>query len=125
MSEKNNWSDKSILIVDDDKTSGFLLNEVLKQRKAKTTIAENTSKFFQKIRSNKYDLVLMDINLNEEKTGIDLANQMKKENIDTPVILQSGSCNEYPLDNVNCSDMIMKPIRIDSLISKIVKIFGF
>lgn len=124
MSE-NNWSDKSILIVDDDKLSGMLLDEVMKQQNAKTTIVNSVNKFFQKIKSNKYDLVLMDINLGEETTGIDLANQMKKEKIDTPVILQSGSCDEYPQKDINCRDMIMKPIQLDSLLSKIKKIFGF
>lgn len=126
MPMKDDWSNKSLLIVEDDDISGLLLTEGLKKTKIKTTLIKTVIDFFRVIKSEKYDLILMDYNLSDRQyDGIDLVSYMKENNIKIPTIIQSGSAFEDRIvDNMEHENIMYKPIKFDLLYSKIRKIFG-
>lgn len=109
------WSDKRVLIVDDTYLNCLLLKTILEHTKIDITIARNSKDFFHHI-VNKFDLVLMDINLGENINGIDLIKHMQTHGDDTPIIIQTAYGNEYFIsDDIDYIDMIRKPINAQKL----------
>ncbi|MCF8232258.1 MAG: response regulator [Bacteroidales bacterium] len=117
------WSDKTVLIVEDDVTSYELLEAILLPFNLDLIWAKNGKsalKVFEQQRS--IDLVLMDIFLPGMK-GTDLIAHFKKIAKNTPVIAVTA----YALDEVEkqCREagtdaFVTKPIRKEELINQIM-----
>ena len=98
------WSNKNILIIEDNKTNMVLLEHMLNSTNVNLQLCKNSKEFHEYIDHNalSFDLILMDISLNEMVSGIDLANYLKDKNINIPVIFQTAYDAEdldYPTNN--------------------------
>src|SRR4051812_8205672 len=78
---------KKILIIDDDRASCELLREILGAQNWETEIAQTPEKSLQLVQNQKFDLIISDINLEAEKTGLDLLQEFRGI---CPVILVTG-----------------------------------
>jgi YesN/AraC family two-component response regulator len=59
------------------------------------------------------DLLIVDINLSGELTGIDIVEQLNKEGSEVPVIFLSGEDNLHMIEkakSTGCVDYLLKPI---------------
>ena len=76
------------------------------------------------IASNKVDVALLDINLKSTKTGLELAEEVRKINKDIYIIFTTGHL-EYAMlaYKVKTFDYIAKPINYDRLEETIVRLF--
>lgn len=99
-----NWSDFKVLIVEDNELNFMLLEPT----KININYAKNSIEFFNAIKTNVFDIILMDINLDEKLTGIDLIKYLKENEINTPVVIQSAY-PQYEYKNVEFSKFINKP----------------
>ncbi len=116
-----NWSDKNILIVEDDDFEISLMSKYLSESNANCFYAKDSKSALESVKSNStLDLVIMNIQL-PGINGFDLVREIKKIAPYLHIIAQTESGN--PKDNVmalsfdcNC---ISKPINIEYLLKLI------
>ncbi|MCB2194780.1 MAG: response regulator [Bacteroidetes bacterium] len=113
-----NWSEKRILVVEDDLFSAEYLVEVLSDTKVDVVLTKDGSDAVQKVKNEKFDLVLMDIQL----PGIsgDKATQLIREfNQSIPIIAQTAHAMSNDREKylkAGCNDYLAKPILITDLL---------
>jgi DNA-binding NtrC family response regulator len=78
-----------ILLVDDDPETCTFLEELLEGPDRQFESAQDPSTALAKIRSDSFDLLISDINLNDQRSGLDLLRRFKAEQ-GRPVVLISG-----------------------------------
>jgi CheY-like chemotaxis protein len=125
--EKINWSDKTILIVEDEEINVQYLVELLRTTKAHLLVAITADEALNFCRSDsKIDLVLMDIKL-PGMNGYDATKKIKSIRSDLPVIAQTAyamATDRATALKSGCDDYIAKPIRALDLLTMITKHFS-
>jgi PAS domain S-box-containing protein len=112
--EEYNWSDKTILIIEDDVMGCEFLREVLEPTNVKILIEENGLTAIDLVKSRPdINLVLMDLRI-PKMDGYTATTEIKKICPDLPVIAQTA--NALPEDKIRaqeagCDDFITKPIN--------------
>lgn len=113
-----NWSNSTILIVEDDSYNAALFVEMLKSTKAKFLLANTGERAISILNSNpEISLVLMDIKL-PDISGFDLTIEFKKIKPLIPIIVQTAYAAEADRRKameVGCDDFIAKPIKREKL----------
>ncbi|MBN1198184.1 MAG: response regulator, partial [Bacteroidales bacterium] len=120
------WQDKVILVAEDEESNYSFLEHVLKRTGVKLFWAQNGKDAVNIAKTEKIDLILMDIRMpgmdGYEATGI-----IKKENRAIPIIAQTAYALKGEREmsiNAGCDDYISKPIDITELmgiLSKYIK----
>ena len=107
-----------VLIVEDEFIVANDLQLILKQAGYPVTgIAVSVEEAYEQIAKNKPDLVLLDIHLEGEQSGIDLAKKLKTENI--AYIYLSANSNQTILEEAKKTDpygFLVKPFREKDLL---------
>lgn len=115
---KIDWKKQTILVVEDDEDSYFLIKLVLKDLKANLIHARNGKEAIEICRTNaNIDVVLMDINL-PLLSGYEATQQIKKFRKDLPIIAQTAYAMGDEMNkcyDMGCDDYITKPIDRDKL----------
>jgi CheY-like chemotaxis protein len=112
------WSDKTILIVEDTDTSVMYYRAALKKTKVKLVYADNGQSALDIIESgSNFDLILMDINM-PVMNGIDATKKIKEIAPKIPIIIQTA----YVLNDerirsfdAGCDGFMAKPVKIQQL----------
>lgn len=112
---------KNILIVEDEPGMRMGLVDNLEFEGFKVEYAEEGRTGLEKIRSNKYDLVLLDVML-PEISGFDICKTLRKEGNTTPIILLTAKGEE--IDKVlglelGADDYVTKPFSLRELLARI------
>jgi two-component system response regulator HydG len=117
---------KRILIIDDDTDMCTLLSRYFTQNNYETVVADSARAGIEKFKEQKFDIVLTDYYLGEEKDGKDVLNEIKKEDPSTIVLIITA----YPdikkaieLTTSGAYEYVEKPIipaQILSIINKAV-----
>src|SRR5262249_32566493 len=108
---------KRILVIDDDRASCSLLRELFKSQGWQAETAQTPERALELASREKFDLLLSDINLEAEMSGIDLLQQLRDS---CPVILMTGYGT---LDTAIAAaregawDIISKPFKPQDLIA--------
>jgi DNA-binding NtrC family response regulator len=79
-----------ILVVDDEAPTRELLSIYFKRRGCTVSTASTAGDALRLINELPVQLVILDINLGEKTTGLDLLEPMKKSRPNLPIILFSG-----------------------------------
>ncbi len=112
---------KSILVVEDDPSMGFLLREYLAENGFEVLLCLDGDSGFEKFQNNEIDLCLIDVML----PGIDgysLAEKIRKEVSSIPFIfLTARSMKEDKIKgfNLGCDDYVTKPFDEEELLCRI------
>lgn len=121
-----NWSDKYVLIVEDDEISMEFLVELLLPTQINILAAQDGQSAIDMCRSNsQIDLVLMDVRL-PVVNGREAMLEIKRHRPDLKIIAQtafamSGDKEKY-LDS-GFDDYVSKPIIMEEIIKKITNFF--
>jgi len=113
-SDNNDWDNKTILIVEDDKSNIAYFREIFSKSNINLLFAEDgksTKGFF--INQIAVDLVLMDIRL-PDINGFELTRYIKSINPKLPVIAQTAFTSQEDKSksfDAGCDDFISKPIN--------------
>ena len=116
---------KKILVVDNNESSIKVIDKLLKGSKIEMDYSLNGKDAYNKIKTrNRYDLILIDEELNM-MTGEELLKYLKEiRNFNVPVILLSKD-NKYEYNEeylkMGFNDILIKPIKKEELIEKINK----
>jgi CheY-like chemotaxis protein len=116
------WNSKSILVVEDDESSAFLLESFLKDTGARLTFTSDGNKAVDYVRRHpETDLVLMDIHL-PVKDGFTATREIKSFARNVVVIAQTADafCNDrQEALKAGCDAYLTKPLNMDLLIEKL------
>ena len=119
------YNNKKILIIDNSEPSIKIIEKLLKNSNIEIDYSLNGKDAYKKIATrNRYDLILLDEELNTI-TGEEMLENLKKiRNFNIPVILLSKD-NKYEYNeeylNMGFSDILIKPIKREELLEKIDK----
>lgn len=104
-----------------------MLDNIFTKNNYEATVAykaDNSTDILNYINSNKVDVVMLDINLKSNKTGLELAEEIRKKNKNSYIIFTTGHL-EYALIayKFKTFDYIAKPITYDRLEETIKRLF--
>ncbi len=120
-----NWSDKTILIAEDEKSNYRYLEVLLSQTNVKLIHALNGFETIELFQKNNIDLILMDIKMSE-MDGLEATRRIKKIDSKIPIIAQTAFAmeNDEKMSlEAGCDDYIAKPIKREKLLDLINKYF--
>ena len=113
-----------ILAVDDSEAGLKIIEKLLKGSKAELTKANNGKECIDKIKTGKYDLILLDEELSQISANELIVKIKEIRNFETPVVLltkdNSYDYNEEYVKN-GFSGYILKPLKKDQLLEEINK----
>jgi len=112
-----------ILIVEDESIVALDIKRTLEKFNYEVTnTAINYNEAINSVKSNKPDLILMDVNLGKSKDGIETAKEIKMLN-DIPVIYLTAFCDEDTISRAietKPVSYLIKPFKQDELKSNIM-----
>lgn len=122
------YKDTSILVVDDNRQVLELVNHVLAEVGYKISFIPKGQFLFQRLASQKFDLVLLDINL-PGVSGLELLQQVKSDSVykSIPVIIISAEEEDETLAkcfDLGASDYIKKPIHHEILKARVQSVIS-
>lgn len=116
------WKRRKILVVEDDESSSFLINEILKHTGVDIAYTVDGNEAVDYIKSNpNTDLILMDIHL-PVKDGFAATKEIKNFKKKIVVIAQTAyafSSDRDKAREAGCDDFITKPLNPYLLLSKL------
>ena len=118
-----NWSDKSILVAEDEESNFNLIKIILQRTNANITHVTNGEDAVEAIKSNSFDLVLMDIKM-PKMDGISATRIIKKIKKELPVIAVTAFAREEEQEEcrlAGCDDIVVKPLNVEKLFTVLSK----
>lgn len=122
-----NWSDKIILIAEDEVMNYLYLEEALRETQAKVIWCKNGQEAVEKVVAEKIpvDVILMDVKM-PIMNGYEATKMIKKYKPQIPIIIQTA----YAMQNekqkgydAGCDDYLEKPIKQERLLFTVNKFF--
>ena len=110
-----------ILVADDSPTIQKVVTITLSSTAYEMEECLNEEDLFKKLKSTRYDLVLMDFGLSDKKTGEELAKEVHAMAPTTPIMVMLGSLDnmdESSWNEAGIRDSIIKPFESASFIQK-------
>jgi DNA-binding NtrC family response regulator len=108
---------KRVLVVDDDRASCELLREIFAGQGWTVETALKPDDALEKAELEKFDLVVSDVNLEAEKSGLDLLKELRSQ---CPVILITAFGNldtAVTASREGAWDFISKPFKVEEVIA--------
>lgn len=129
--EKNDWQNEHlsiagtrVLLVEDNALNQLVAEKSLKHFKCSIAKAENGKIALEMLRREKFDIILMDMQM-PEMDGIEATKILRKElAIKTPVIALTANAFKTEIDhciNAGMNDYITKPFNEENLLNTIYK----
>lgn len=113
----SNYAVKRVMVIDDDRASCELLREIFAGQGWTVDTALTPNEALEKAGKTKFDLVVSDLNLEAEKSGLDLLKDLRDQ---CPVILVTafGSLEAaVTAAREGAWDFISKPFKVDEVIA--------
>jgi len=115
-----------ILVTEDDLENQKFLQLILR-RNFEVDVCDSETTFFQKLSENHYDMILMDVSLKGERSGVEIVRELKKhpnyKNI--PVVCLSAHVfNQVQQQamNAGADAYLTKPVHNHKLIDTLTKL---
>lgn len=117
------FSNKKVLIVDDNKINLKLAERLLSQFNMDIKTAENGKECIELVKNNQYDIILLD-HMMPELDGVATVHILRESGIDIPVIALTANSYTGSKDNYikeGFTDYLAKPIRYKDLYRLLAK----
>lgn len=114
---------EKILVIDDSKVVCRQIKKILEPRNYKVDIALSGKEGFEKLRNNKYSLIILDLSL-PDQDGMEILEALRKDpkfNM-TPIIVLSGMVTPSIIRDVlksGANDFLQKPFVFEEFILKV------
>lgn len=110
-----------ILIIEDEYSLADAIAETLKKENFTVEIITDGQEGEEEALTNIYDLILLDVML-PNKNGFEILKQLRKEKVDTPIIMLTAKTEIY--DKLNglengADDYITKPFHMRELVARV------
>jgi YesN/AraC family two-component response regulator len=120
-----NARSQQVMIVEDDllllMVEERLVNKLGYDVIAKASEGQHALRLYREVNP---ELLIVDINLKGDLTGLDIVEQLKREGSDTPVIFLSGEQEAHMIQkakDLGCVDYLLKPITAKGLKASLEK----
>ena len=118
-----------IAIIDDDPDILDASSLVLTSKGYEVVTADNPDDGYKIVKEKNPDLIILDVMMNEPDDGFFLAKKIRRENIETPIIMYTSVSKsigmEFGINEiVPVDDFVEKPIAPDVLIDKVAKLLN-
>jgi len=116
----------NIAIIDDQEFIRYSVKKILKQKKL--TIFEYSgeeSNLLEEIETKKIDIIILDVMLEFEKSGIDILEEIREKKIDVEVILMTAFTtaeNVIKASKLDVLEILKKPFEEEELLQIIEKL---
>jgi two-component system, cell cycle response regulator DivK len=121
------WSDKTILIVEDEEIVRYFYDVSLRSTNVNLLFANNGSEGIEMALNNDtIDCILMDIRM-PVMDGYEAMITIRKKKKELPIIVQTAYALAYDRKKAiesGCTEYIAKPVRIEVLLSVLEKYLG-
>lgn len=116
-----------LLIVEDDEWIIKIFTKVLSQ-KFDINIAQTISDFYSCIKENVYDVFLIDLSLRADKNGLELIEELRKNEayLKTPIVVVTANVLRRDRDNsfkAGATKFIAKPVENHILLQEFLDLF--
>ncbi|MEJ5351441.1 MAG: response regulator [Melioribacteraceae bacterium] len=127
MSGTNEKRKPKLLIVEDDFENQKFLQLFLK-RKFDVDVCDSAETFYEKMKEQKFDIILMDISLRGKKDGLQLTRELRQseETKNIPVVGLSAHAFQRDKDNAYNAGVdlfITKPVQNNVLMESLIKTY--
>ena len=116
---------KKALIIDDGIDFITAYEAILRANDVEVVSATNGKDGFEMLKNEKPGVVVLDVMMETPDSGFDFLQKMKKEGIDTPVILCSSiakaSQMNFDIDSLDAKVVMQKPVDLDKLVENVKK----
>lgn len=118
-----------IAIIDDDPDILDASSLVLQSKGYDVITATNPDDGYKIIKEQNPDLIILDVMMNEPDDGFFLAQKLRREKIETPIIMYTSVSKTLGLEfaageMVPVDDFVEKPISPETLIDKVEKLLA-
>jgi len=118
-----------IAIIDDDPDILEASSLVLKSKGYSVVSAANPTEGFKLISEKKPNLIILDVMMDEPDDGFFLAQKLRRENIQTPILMYTSVSKAIGMDfnkseMVPVDDFVEKPISPDQLVAKVEELLN-
>ncbi len=124
--EEYHWKGKKVLIVEDDKTSAMLLENMITAAGAEAVLAGHGQEALNALeQSGPFHLVLMDVSM-PVMDGITATKKIKELYPGLPVFIITVHANEADrrkIKDSGCNEFFIKPLDIDSFLEAVDEVF--
>ena len=116
-----------IAVIDDDPDILDASSLVLNAKGYDVITADNPDDGYKIVKEKNPDLIILDVMMEEPDDGFFLAQKLRKENIDIPIIMYTSVSKALGLEFaaseiVPVDDFVEKPISPDTLLDKVEKL---
>lgn len=111
---------RNVLIVDDEEDLSFIMSEMLEGYGYEVSCAASADAAFDVLAENRFDLVLLDVNL-PETTGFEICRELRKAS-SVPVIFASartGEADRITGFDIGGDDYLPKPYSMNELLARV------
>ncbi len=121
--------EKRILIVEDEKLLGMSLYEILFSATGtfEVVLCETAEDGLEKVKEKKFDLIISDLKLPGEMTGMDLLKKVKEMHPDTHLILMTAYGSDAvkeDAEKIGVEAYFEKPFKLKEFLSRVLQILG-
>jgi DNA-binding response OmpR family regulator len=118
-----------IAIIDDDPDILDASSLVLKSKGYEVVTASNPGDGYKLIKEENPSLIILDVMMNEPDDGFFLAQKLRREKIDTPIIMYTSVSKTLGLEfaageMIPVDEFVEKPISPETLIQKVEKLLS-
>ncbi len=113
---------EKILVVDDMKNIAFLLKYILSKGGYDVFTAHSYNEARKELDKTDFDLVFTDVELGDNRTGVDILKVVKETNPICPVILSTGNPDYMAASEaklMGAYDYMIKPVNLESLLNTV------
>jgi two-component system, NtrC family, nitrogen regulation response regulator NtrX len=107
-----------LLLIDDDPNTLASLSRAFRLAGHEATVCDNANRAIELLQSQHFDLILSDVVM-PNKTGMQLLEELKSSDLQTPIVLVSGQANiemAVKATRLGALDFLEKPLSTDKLL---------
>ncbi|MGE4552391.1 MAG: response regulator [Desulfovibrionaceae bacterium] len=113
-------SDSKILVVDDEKHIRMLYQEELEADGHAVVVSDGSDDILALLEREKPDLVILDIKLGVDRSGLDILQDIRTRDTDLPVILSTAYDSfQHDLKSIAADYYVVKSVDLTELKAKV------
>jgi DNA-binding response OmpR family regulator len=111
-----------VLLIEDNKKTSEVISNLLTKAGIDITATTSIEPLLNEIKQINFDLILLDLMLENNEEGIDLVRALRKNNIQIPIVVLTGITDndtKVELLEAGVDDYICKPYHAEELLARI------